>query len=123
MTKSNITSRRELSFVATSDEPGIVSNWKVPHDKGGYVGDTVPIGHRHFSEVAELAEVNEHQAFYAILAAINSPEWNHTKDGTGWGIECGFTERLAAAAVIGLRAMREGAEPYPYQAINAELSK
>jgi len=121
MTKSNITSRRDLSFTATSDAPGIVSNWNVPHDLNSYCGDTEPIGQRHFAEVAELANVDEHDAFYAILTAITSPEWNHTADGVGWGIERGFSQQLAAAALIGLRAMREGAEPYPYQAINAEL--
>ena len=44
MTKSNITSRRDLSFTATSDAPGIVSNWNVPHDLNSYCGDTEPIG-------------------------------------------------------------------------------
>ena len=120
MTKPNITTRRDLSFTATSDAPGIVSNWNVPHDKGSYCGDTVPIGRRYFAEVEELAITDEHDAFLAMLTAINSPEWNHTAEGTGWGIERGFTEQLAAAALIGLRAMRDGAEPYDHQ---AELAK
>lgn len=120
MAESNITTRRDLSFTATSDEPGIVSNWNVPHDMGSYCGDTVPIGRRYFSEVAELAAVDEYQAFLAMLTAINSSEWNHSQDGTGWGIERGFSEQLAAAALVGLRAMRDGAKPYNYQ---GELAK
>lgn len=122
MAKSDITSRMDLSFTATSDAPGIVSNWNVPHNDGSYWGDTVPIGRRYFSEIGELAAVNERDSFYAILTAINSPEWNHAEGGCGFGIEHGFSEDLAAAAVIGLRAMREGAKHYDYQNINAKLA-
>lgn len=119
MAKPNVTSRRGLSFTATSDAPGIRSNWNVPHTKGGYWGDDVPIGRRYFSEVGELAAVDERDSFYAILTAINSPEWNHAEGGCGWGIEHGFSEELAAAAVIGLRAMREGAKHYDYEDIDS----
>lgn len=120
MAKPNIASREDLSFTATSDNPGIVSNWKVPHDKGGYWGDTVPIGRRYFSEVCELAAVDERASFYAILTAIDSVEWNHSESGCGWGIEYGFSQELAAAAVIGLRTMREGAASFDYEAKNDE---
>jgi len=108
MATSSISSRKNLSFTATSDAPGIKSNWSVPHAKDGYWGDTVPIGQRHFAEVAELASCNEKEAIAAIVFAITSPEWNHTPDGVGWGIEQGFSQELAEAAVIGLRAIREG---------------
>jgi hypothetical protein len=123
MADTNFTSRRELSFTATSDAPGIASNWNVPHDKDSYCGDTVPIGRRYFDEVAELAVHNEREAFYAVLTAINSPEWNHTADGSGWGIERGFSQQVVAAALVGLRAMREGADPYDYLAKNETDTK
>lgn len=108
MAIQSISSREHLSFTATSDAPGIRSNWSVPHAKDSYWGDTVPIGRRYFAEVAELASGDEKKAIAAIVHAITSPEWNHTEDGCGWGIEQGFSEELAEAAVIGLRAIREG---------------
>ncbi len=115
MSTMGINSRRDLSFTKTSDQPGVVSNWYVPHDMEGYWGDTVPVGRRYFAEVAELASINEDEAYYAILTAINAAEWNHANGGVGWGIEHGFSERLAAAALIGLRALRDGAAPYIQQ--------
>lgn len=112
MLDSEISTRCDLSFTATSDNPGINSNWYVAHDPNGYWGDTVPIGRRYFSEVAGLAAKDELEAFYAVLCAITAPGWNHTSAGAGYGIEHGFSERLAAAAIIGLRAMRNGVSPY-----------
>ena len=79
MATPSITTRKDLSFTATSDGPGIKSNWRVPHDNEGYWGDTVPIGQRHFAEVRELAATNEKEALDAILFAITSPEWNRTE--------------------------------------------
>ncbi len=109
MAAPSISSRKNLSFTATSDGSGIASNWNVPHDKKGYWGDTVPIGQRHFAEVAELASRDEQEAIDAIVFAIMSQEWNHTPDsGCGWGIEHGFSRELAEFAVMGLRASREG---------------
>ena len=116
MAKQSIASRSDLSFTATSDEPGIRSNWNVPHDPKGYWGDTVPIGRRYFGEIAELAEHDEESAFIALLTAINGPEWNRSSDGgCGWGIEHGFTQELAAAAIVGLRVLRDGANPFQYE--------
>ena len=109
MAAPSISSRKDLSFTATSDGPGIRSNWNVPHAKDGYWGDTVPIGQRTFGEVADLASRDEKEAIDAIVCAIMSREWNHTPDGgCGWGIEHGFSKELAEVAVIGLRAIREG---------------
>lgn len=97
----SISSRRDLSFTATSDDPGIHSNWSVPHDKNGYWGDTVQIGRRLFSEIEELSTRDEDEAFFAIVCALSAHEWNGA-----WGIEYGFSERLAAAAIVGIRALR-----------------
>lgn len=41
MADEHITSRKDLSFTATSDAPVIRSNWNVHHAKGDYWGDTV----------------------------------------------------------------------------------
>lgn len=105
-----IKSRLDLSFTATSDDAGIRSNWSVPHDSNGYCGDTMPIGKRLFLEVEALAVIDESEAFDAIVFAITARDWNRTADGTGWGIELGFSQRLAELAIIGMRTVREGGE-------------
>ncbi|CAG9270274.1 hypothetical protein BCEP4_60128 [Burkholderia cepacia] len=107
-----ISTRGDLSFTATEDRPCISSNWNVPHDMNGYWSDGIRIGKRYFAEVAELAAKDEREAFYAVLCAIMEGEWNHAHGGHGWGIEHGFSESLAAAAILGLRTMRNGATPY-----------
>ncbi|GBH28732.1 hypothetical protein [Burkholderia vietnamiensis] len=112
VTDLEIATRRDLSFTATDDSPGIRSNWNVSHDMNGYWHDSVRVGRRYFAEIAELAAKDEEEAFDAVLYAIMAREWNHTPDGAGWGIEHGFSERLAAATILGLRAMRNGAAPY-----------
>lgn len=112
MFDSEITTRCDLSFTATQDGPGINSNWNVPHDQNGYWHDGIRVGKRYFAEVAELASKDEQQAFYAIKCAIMERGWNHAHGGCGWGIEEGFSMRLAAVAMVGLRALRDGAVLY-----------
>lgn len=102
-----IESRDDLSFTQRDGE-GRLINWSVPHDKNGNWSAGVEIGLQHFSEVAELAQLSEYEAFSAIEHALNTYGWQQG----GWGIEMGFTEALAAAAIVGLRALRSGAEPY-----------
>jgi hypothetical protein len=104
-----ITNREDLSFTLRDDEYGLVS-WSVPHDKQAYWTDGLKIGEQHFSEVAELAQFNEYEAFTAIQLAMNTPGWRPY----GWGIEMGFSQALACAAIVGLRALRAGAAPYDH---------
>ena len=105
-----IQSRNDLSFTMR-DDGGRLNNWEVPHDKTAYWHEGVEIGLKHFSEVAELAKVSEYETFLAIDFAIScSPGWRPY----GWGIECGFSQALVAAAIVGLRALRAGAAPYDH---------
>lgn len=98
-----IKDRRDLSFVGNCDQ-GLNSNWSVPHDPNGYWHDGVRIGNRYFAEVAELARVSEESAFQAIRFAMNSSGWSTR----GSGIEVGFSDALARAAIAGLRALARG---------------
>lgn len=105
--QSGIQARADLSFTAR-DEEGRFNNWSVPHDRKAKWGAGVETGFLYFSEIAELASHDEEKAFRAARFAMNSPGWQTS----GWGIECGFSEALARAAIVGLRALRNGAEPY-----------
>lgn len=98
--RGNITSRLDLSFTERDSE-GRLSNWCVPHDPQGSWHAGVELGYLHFSEIAELASCDETEAYHAIRCALNDLGWQ----SGGWGIECGFSEALARAAVAGLRAL------------------
>ncbi|PZP97164.1 MAG: hypothetical protein DI587_18465 [Variovorax paradoxus] len=105
-----IARRQDLSFTATGDEGRVTSNWSVWHNSRGYCGDTHRIGERMFKEVEALASVDEQEAFDAIVFAITAPTWDRTETGSGWGIEAGFSRRLAELAIVGARAVRTGAK-------------
>lgn len=105
--QSGVLSRDDLSFTKR-DNVGRLDNWVVPHDKEGNWSAGREIGFLCFSEVAELASRDESEAFDAIKFAMNSSGWK----AAGWGIEFGFSEALARAAIVGLRALRNGVDPY-----------
>lgn len=98
--------RYDLPFIRPrEDGPGIASHWDVPHDPEGYWSNGLAIGRLFFAEVAKLAETNEIEAALSMKLAPNSGDgWN----AHGWGIEEGFSEAMAAAAIVGLRAIRLG---------------
>jgi hypothetical protein len=105
-----ILDRDDLSFTARDDKDRL-TGWSVPHDKNGFWHEGIKIGLQHFAEVAELAQTSEYETFVAITYAMNNPGWKPF----GWGIEEGFSEGLAAAAIVGLRALRAGAAPYDHE--------
>lgn len=104
---ADIKSRDDLSFTKR-DENGGLNNWVVPHDKEGNWHAGVETGFLHFAEVAELASHDETDAYHAMQFAMNDLGWK----SSGWGIECGFSEAMARAAIVGLRALRSGAEVF-----------
>jgi len=98
-------SRLTLPFVVPDElHEGIASHWSVPHDPDALYAEGVAVGRRHFEAVASLAESDEEQAAMALSLAMNSPGWRVC----GWGIEDGFSQALAEAAIVGLRTLRSG---------------
>ncbi|HEX4549916.1 hypothetical protein [Pseudomonas sp.] len=101
--KSSIQTREDLSFTQRDPEgrlinwprnnPGVAEDW----DKGLAFFDT---------EVSCLASHDETEAFNAIMWAIIGMGGRYTN------LELGFVDRVARAAVLGLRAMREGVTPF-----------
>lgn len=105
-----IRTRDDLSFTQRDSE-GRLINWAVPHDPQGDWPQGVELGQRYFEEVASLAKHNERAALQALEFAIGT-DWTPPPGsdwwGGGWGIECGFAKALAQAAILGLKASREG---------------
>lgn len=99
-----IQSRDDLSFTSRDSE-GRLNNWAVPHDRNGNWHDGLIIGEKYFDEVRQLALFDELEAYHAIKFALNSGNWQ----SGGWGIETGFTQALAKAAILGMRQLQNGA--------------
>lgn len=98
-----ILSRDDLSFTAR-DEGGRMIGW--PRNNPGAPADW-ETGHAFFdAEISELAAFDENDAFYAIQYAILG------MGGRSTCLEIGFVESVARAALLGLRAMRAGAERF-----------
>lgn len=95
-----IRSRDDLSFTAR-DEHGRLINW--PRNNPGVNADWEK-GIDYFEgEIAALAAFDETEACYAIEYAIADMARRTTS------LEGGFAQSVARAAVLGLRAMRNGA--------------
>ncbi|MFC0667967.1 hypothetical protein ACFSKY_09240 [Azotobacter chroococcum] len=110
-----ITTRAGLSFTGyTADEDPRFINWapaRVPPQPNQWNIEH-RLGESLLEEVRTLHAVDEVEAFEAIQFALMSPYW---KTG-GAGAECGFATGLAALAVVGMRALRAGAEPFDPEA-------
>lgn len=101
--KAPITRRDELSFTSR-DAEGWMINW--PRNNPGVAADWEK-GIGFFDvEVAELAGANETKAYEAIACALLGMGGHYTC------LEIGFAEAVARAAVLGLRAMRNGAAQF-----------
>lgn len=109
MADKNVTCRDELSFT-TREEYNRMNNWIVHALRGTHWEPNIETGRGLFDEIAKLAESNELDAYLAMQTAVTAPEWKPTN-----GIEYGFAQHLAAAAIIGLRAIREGSVPYDFE--------
>ncbi|MHC8288729.1 hypothetical protein ACYZUD_18280 [Pseudomonas sp. XS1P51] len=101
--KRPILCRDDLSFTKRDDEGRLINwpryNYGVPADwkKGIACFD---------GEVAELAAHDETEAFHAIKSAIID------MCGRATCLEIGFADSVTRAAVLGLRAIRSGAERF-----------
>ena len=95
--RAPIRTRDDLPFTER-DREGRLNNWAVPHEFDGCWHRGVRIGYAFFEAVAELARHNPQEAIEALQYAPNTPTWR----SNGWGIECGFSEMVARAAIKGL---------------------
>lgn len=97
--KTPIKTREDLSFTK-HDSDGVFIGW--PRNNPG-VAEDWDKGVAFFDdEVSRLASHDETEAFYAIRYAIINMGGHYTN------LEIGFADRVARAAALGLRAMREG---------------
>ena len=101
--KTAIQTRDDLSFTKRHDM-GRLINW--PRNNPGVAADWEK-GLACFDyEITELAAHDETEAFGAIQFALCGMGGRYTN------LEIGFIDRVARAAVIGLRAMRNGSERF-----------
>lgn len=99
----SVINRDDLSFTHR-DEGGRMINW--PRNNPGVSSDWEK-GMAFFDgEVTELASHDETEAFDAIRFAILGMSERYTN------LEMGFADRVAHAALIGLRHIRSGAEQF-----------
>lgn len=98
-----ICSRDDLSFTA-HDEHGRMIDW--PRNNPGVAADWEKGIGFFDSEIAELAEASETNAYDAIACALLGMGGRYTC------LEIGFIEAVARAAVLGLRAIRNDATQF-----------
>ncbi|WP_206411992.1 hypothetical protein [Lysobacter enzymogenes] len=70
-----------------------------------YTEDNEKIGKARFEDVTALHDVSEFDAYQVIKYALTSPNWR----GHSMGLEEGFADMIARAAVAGLNALACGA--------------
>lgn len=95
--------RDDLSFTARDDK-GRLINW--PRNNPGVAADWKKGMDFFDQEVVDLAGNDETEALYAIQFALQGMGGRYTN------LEIGFIDCVARAAVLGLRAMRAGAEQF-----------
>jgi hypothetical protein len=96
---TEITTRDDLSFV-TRDDDDLRVDW---HPVRRTHSPTAAMEYGRLCamrELAQLADVDEHDAYTAITHALTSRSWN-----TQCGEEVGMIDGLARLAIIGLRAI------------------
>ena len=98
-----IRSRDDLSFTVR-DVEGRLVNW--PRNNPGVAADWQKGIDFFEREVRDLANHDETEAFNAIRFALVG------MGGRTTNLELGFIERVALAAMVGLRALRDGAQPF-----------
>jgi hypothetical protein len=98
-----IRSRDDLSFTQR-DDVGRLVNW--PRNNPGVAADWQKGIDFFECEVRDLATHDETEAFDAIRFALVGMGGRYTC------LEIGFIEHVALAAMVGLRALREGAQPF-----------
>ncbi|WP_085730382.1 MULTISPECIES: hypothetical protein [unclassified Pseudomonas] len=98
-----IRSRDDLSFTVR-DVEGRLVNW--PRNNPGVAADWQKGIDFFECEVRDLANHDETEAFNAIRFALVG------MGGRTTNLELGFIERVALAAMVGIRALRDGAQPF-----------
>lgn len=98
-----VRTRDDLSFTARDSE-GRLINW--PRNNPGVASDWAKGMAFVDQEVSALAGIDETAAYEAIKFAISD------MGGRTTCLEIGFVQQIAKAAVLGLRAMRNGAEQF-----------
>lgn len=98
-----IVCRDDLSFTTRNDS-GRMTNW--PQNNPGVAADWDKGAQFFELEIAQLASVDETEAYHAIEFAILG------MGGRTTCLEIGFAESVARAAMLGLRAMRNGASRF-----------
>jgi hypothetical protein len=97
-----IADREDLTFT-TRDEQGRFVNWKVPEELCvEWWGNGVEIGKMFFEEIKMLANNDPIEAFNALRYS-----WSRMNQGDT-GVEGGFMESFARAAIAGILAYPEG---------------
>lgn len=100
---AGIKSRDDLSFTMRDGE-GRLINW--PRNNPGVAADWQKGIDFFECEVRDLANHDETEAFNAIWFALVG------MGGRTTNLELGFIERVALAAMVGLRALRDDAQPF-----------
>ena len=100
---SPITCRDDLTFTSR-DDCGRMVNW--PRNNPGVAEDWERGVGFFDSEICELAATDETEAFHAIQYALRGMGGRYTN------LELGFIDRVARAAIVGLRAMRNTTERF-----------
>jgi hypothetical protein len=99
----SVRTREDLSFTQR-DVEGRLINW--PRNNPGVAADWQKGIDFFECEVRDLATHDETEAFDAIRFALVGMGGRYTC------LETGFIEQVALAAMVGLRALREGAQPF-----------
>ena len=97
----------DLRVLGATRPGGGERRWAVTHSKDDYWHDCRKLGEGYFNEIERLASANEVEAARALTWILNSSSWDSRR---GWGEETAFMRRLFEAAIVGLRAIRGGAE-------------
>lgn len=99
----SVRTREDLSFTQR-DVEGRLINW--PRNNPGVAADWEKGIDFFECEMRDLATHDETEAFDAIRFALSGMGGRYTC------LELGFIERVALAAMVGIRALRDGAQPF-----------
>ena len=114
--RRRIRSRDDLSFTRR-DSRGVLINWQPPHDGYGIAWENAyAIGKAWFGEVAELAQHNAEEAYFAIVHAARLMAVHTASYGgrLGFGYVEGFFSGLARQTLLGILA-HPAAAAFPFE--------
>jgi len=105
---TEITSRDDLSFTLR-EKSGMRHDWHLgKRRRGGSPSESMQRGRMLFEEIAKLAQVDEFEAYSALLAVLLSEKWD-----SSFGEENGLADAVVRLVMVGLRArMARAALPF-----------